>query len=147
VPYILSCSTRKHTNNEAHKNSEIPTMNKDALLAHVKQAINPKFTNWVLFSNGTYIILEDTVQNKQQVALNLMKEYGPVYTGSPAGDFSIISLNQTEGWIVTSHYYGMYTYVHPSEINSEKPSDIDIGLFGRSKREKDAMELEIIHIN
>jgi hypothetical protein len=99
------------------------------------------------FSNGTYIILEDTIQDKQQVALDLIKEYGPVYAGSPAGDFSIISLNQTVGWSVTSHCYGMYTYVHPNEMETEHPTDIDVGFFGRSKREKDGKDLKIIHIN
>jgi hypothetical protein len=36
------------------------------LIEHVRLAINPKFHHWVLFSNGTYIIIEDaTIQDRQ----------------------------------------------------------------------------------
>jgi hypothetical protein len=37
------------------------------LIEHVRLAINPKFTHWVLFSNGTYIIIEDTTITDQAV--------------------------------------------------------------------------------
>ena len=32
------------------------------LLEHVKLAINPKFEDWVLFENGTYIMFDDASQ-------------------------------------------------------------------------------------
>ncbi|WP_249413627.1 hypothetical protein [Chryseobacterium indologenes] len=41
----------------------------------------------------------------------------------------------------------MYTYVHPSELDSESPNDLEIGLYGRSKRDSDGQNPEIIHIN
>ncbi len=79
-----------------------------------------------------------------------MKEYGPVFPGSPAGDFSVITLNKTEGWSIAAYYYGMYTYVHPDDLTRAafmNPSDIEIGMFGRKKREQDAKDLKIIFIN
>ncbi len=119
------------------------------MIEHVKLAINPKFQDWVLFENGTYIIFDDisTVEDVKEEAVKLMKEFGPVYAGGPAGDFNIIHLNLTEGWLVSGHGYGMYTYVHPSELDSEDPSDLEIGLYGRSKRDSDGQNPEIIHIN
>jgi hypothetical protein len=119
------------------------------MIEHVKLAINPKFQDWVLFENGTYIIFDDisAIQNVKKEALQLMKEFGPVSAGGPAGDFSVIHLNLTEGWLVSGHGYGMYTYVHPSELDSESPNDLEIGLYGRSKRDSDGQNPEIIHIN
>jgi hypothetical protein len=119
------------------------------MIEHVKLAINPKFQDWVLFENGTYIIFDDisTVEDVKEEAVKLMKEFGPVYAGGSAGDFSVIHLNLTEGWLVTGHGYGMYTYVHPSELDNESPNDLEIGLYGRSKRDSDGQNPEIIHIN
>ncbi|MDW9378918.1 hypothetical protein [Chryseobacterium sp. JV558] len=119
------------------------------MIEHVKLAINPKFQDWVLFENGTYIIFDDisTVEDVKEEAIKLMKEFGPVHAGGPAGDFNVIHLNLTEGWLVSGHGYGMYTYVHPSELDSESPNDLEIGLYGRSKRDSDGQNPEIIHIN
>ncbi len=117
------------------------------VITHVKAAINPKFKSWVLFSNGTYIILDDTVTGKKETALALMKEYGPVYAGGAACDFGVQSLSNTKGWAVSGQYEAMYTYVHPSELDQQEPSDVEVGLWGRAKRDKDGKELKIIHIN
>ena len=119
------------------------------MIEHVKLAINPKFQDWVLFENDTYIIFDDisTIKNVKEEALQLMKEFGPVSAGGPAGDFSVIHLTLTEGWLVSGHGYGMYTYVHPSELDNESPNDLEIGLYGRSKRDSDGQNPQIIHIN
>ena len=76
-----------------------------------------------------------------------MKEFGPVHAGGPAGDFSTITLNKTEGWVVSGHGYGMYTYVHPSELDNENPNDLEVGLYGRSKRDLDGQEATIIYLS
>lgn len=119
------------------------------MIEHVKLAINPKFQDWVLFENGTYIIFDDisTIEDVKEEAIKLMKEFGPVSAGGPAGDFSVIHLKLTDGWLVSGHGYGMYTYVHPSELDNESPNDLEIGLYGRSKRDSDGQNPEIIHIN
>lgn len=124
-------------------------MNNLSTLEHVKLAINPKFQDWVLFKNDTYIIFDDisTVEKIQNEAIKLMQEFGPVFAGGSAGDFSVIHLNSTEGWLVSGHGYGMYTYVHPSELDSKTPNDLEIGLLGRSKRNSDGENPEIVHVN
>jgi hypothetical protein len=135
------------------KNSNKNQMNMDKyelteneLIKHVKLAINPKFENWILFKNGTYIINEDASNEKEieKQGLEQMKEFGPVHGGGPAGDFGTITLNKTEGWVVSGHGYGMYTYVHPSEIDKDNPEDYEIGLYGRGKRNEDGEKPEII---
>jgi len=71
----------------------------------------------VLFSNGTYIIIEDlTIKDEAAFAQTIMKEYGPVHVGSPAGDLVATHLNKTEVWVVSGHYSAMYTYVDPEEL-------------------------------
>lgn len=124
-------------------------MDSKSILDNVRLAINPKFQDWVLFENGTYIIFDnvDTVSNMEEEATKLMKEFGPVYAGGPAGDFSVSHLNQTEGWVVSGHAYGMYTYVNPKALESESPTDAEIGLHGRSKRNQDGLNPRIIHVN
>lgn len=130
-------------------NSNIRIMDNSEIIKHVKLAINPKFQDWVLFKNGTYLIFEnaDTIKSVNDEAIKQMKEFGPVFAGGPAGDFSTIHLTKTEGWIISGHGYGMYTYVNPSEIENKTPNDIEIGLFGRTKRDLDGKNPEIIYTN
>ncbi|WP_228433659.1 hypothetical protein [Chryseobacterium polytrichastri] len=117
------------------------------MIKNVKLAINPKYQDWVLFKNGTYIIFDnaDTIKSINHEAIKQMKEFGPVFAGGPAGDFNTIHLTQTEGWIVSGHGYGMYTYVSPSEL--ENTDDLQVGMFGRSKRDLDGKNPEVIYIN
>ena len=137
---FLSCG------NSEKKKTQIT---ESSLLSHVKLAINPKYQDWVLFKNGTYIIFDnaDTIPNIESESLKLMKEFGPVQVGSPSGDFSVTHLNRTEGWVVSGHGYGMYTYVNPKELKKEKPNDAEIGLLGLSKRELDGKNPIITHTN
>ena len=124
-------------------------MTEKKMLEHVKLAINPIFKDWVLFNNGTYIIFDnaDTVSDIREEAIRQMKKFDPVHEGSPAGDFSVTHLNRTEGWVVSGHGYGMYTYVNPNELDSKAPTDVEIGLYGRYKRNKDGEKPIILHVN
>lgn len=155
LPYIfiallLSCGSPDNDNSDSIIATESMKDNlKMTLLEHVRLAINPTFEDWVLFENGTYIIFDnvDTIADIKEEAIMLMKKYGPAYAGSPAGDFSVTQMNRTDGWVVTGHCYGMYTYVDPKEIKSKVPNEAEIGIFGRSKREKDGKNPVVIHIN
>ncbi|MBL7945015.1 MAG: hypothetical protein JNN32_03055 [Flavobacteriales bacterium] len=150
LSFFISCA--QPPKQPAQNLTEPQTTNhtsKMTLLENVKLAINPKFEDWVLFKHGTYIIFDnaDTISDVQAEAIRLMKEFGPVYAGSPAGDFGVTHLNKTEGWVVSGHGYGMYTYVNPSELETKSPTDIEIGTYGRSKRQKDGDNPVIVHIN
>ncbi|MEC4005670.1 hypothetical protein OX283_013450 [Flavobacterium sp. SUN052] len=132
---------------KAEKNKAI--IKNDNLINYVRLAINPKYQDWVLFENGTYIIFDnaDTISDIKNQSVKLLKEFGPVFAGSSAGDFDVIHLNKTKGWIVSGHGYGIYTYVSPDEIEYKEPTDIEIGLLGRSKRDLDAKNRVIIYVN
>ena len=78
-------------------------------------------------------------------AISLVKEFGSVHAGSPSGDFSVIELDLEDGWVVTSHHPDVLTYVSPGDIDGE-PQELAVGFLGRSKRDQDATELQILHI-
>jgi hypothetical protein len=143
-----SKKTEDQTTPEDSQNPPKTTLTKENLPELVSGAINPQFEDWVLFENGTYIVFDnaDTISNIEETAIELMEEYGPVYSGGPAGDFNVTHLTKVLGWSVSGHGYGMYTYVHPDEINSGD-NDLEIGLLGRSKRDLDGKNPVVVHIN
>lgn len=140
---LLSCvhSDKVMNNGDLKKQENI--------IKNVKLAINPIYQDWVLFEHGTYIIFDnaDTIPNIENKAIELIKKYGPIIIGTPSGDFNVISLNKTEGWTVSSHGYGIYTYVNPKELNFKNPKDYEVGLFGRNKRDLDGKSPIIIYTN
>jgi hypothetical protein len=102
--------------------------------------------SWVLFEHGTCVILQESVESLESRAIELMQHYGPVYPASPAGDFTTIKLINDPGWVVAGHHPDMLTYVSLAELEPGKASDLMIGLLGRGKRDQDAKELHIIHV-
>ncbi|KAL3476361.1 hypothetical protein BJX99DRAFT_258491 [Aspergillus californicus] len=117
--------------------------------------------SWVLFENGTCVILMDPASNSSlsEQAIELLKQWGPVHVGSSAGDFNIIELDgePVSGWVVTGHHRDVLNYVpitvpstSPNDGDSEgregfQPSRFQAGLIGRGYRDQDAHELKIIH--
>ncbi len=102
--------------------------------------------SWVLFKNGTCVILMEPEADLAPQAVALMKEWGQVYPGCSAGDFGTIDLDNAPGWVVTSHHNDILTYVGPEEVGAESLSDLVVGLIGRGKRDQDAQQLEIIYV-
>jgi hypothetical protein len=120
--------------------------------------------SWVLFSNGTCVVIPNNLPSVKlhDEAIKVLKQYGPVYIGSPAGDFGVVSVFDG-GWLVSGHHpkrIGITTYVDPVEVegllriaDSSVPDwivkceeDVVVGRYGRAKRDKDSKELNIIHI-
>ena len=116
------------------------------LIAIWRQIIVGNQKSWVLFQNGTCIILTQPGTDLRAQALSLMKEWGPVHVGSPAGDFATITLTDAPGWVVTGHHPDMLTYVSPAELEEKDPSDLLVGLLGRSKRSQDGEDPQILHV-
>lgn len=102
--------------------------------------------SWVLFRHGTVVVPPKTSVDLRTDALAVLRQSGPVRAGSPSGDFSTIELSEGRGWLVSSHHPAIYTYVAPSEMPQGNAEALDVGLYGRSKRARDASELEVIHI-
>ena len=103
--------------------------------------------SWVLFDHGTCVVLPkpDPVEDLGEQAVNLLAEYGPVYVGSPAGDFSVIELEEVPGWCVTCHHDDVLTYVELADV-TQGAGTLEVGLCGRSKRHMDGTELTVKHV-
>jgi hypothetical protein len=102
--------------------------------------------SWVLFENGTCIILMEPRGDLAGQATDLLREWGPVHAGSSFGDFSTIELEDGRGWVVTCHHNDILTFVSPDEVEPASANDLVVGLLGRSKRGQDAEELGVIHV-
>ncbi|MCX5443739.1 hypothetical protein OHB53_47825 [Streptomyces sp. NBC_00056] len=100
--------------------------------------------SWVLFEHGTCVVLTAPVGELAEQATEIVKKFGPAQAGSSAGDFGVIDLKDTEGWVVTGYHNDVLTYVGPDEPMDE--SEITVGLFGRSKRHRDGTELHVVHV-
>jgi hypothetical protein len=116
------------------------------LVAAWRGVIDGPEKSWVLFENGTCVVLTVPVDDLAARATALLREYGPVYPGSSFGDFSTIELEDGRGWVVTCHHNDILTYVGPDEVGPEHANDLVVGLLGRSRRGKDAEELKVIHV-
>ena len=118
----------------------------DSLIDIWRQVIVGDHKSWVLFRHGTCVILTQTEQDLAVQATKIMKEWGPVHAGSSAGDFSTISLSKYPGWVVTGHHKDILNYVSPDELEDKDPDDVVVGLLGRSKRNQDSENLQVIHV-
>src|SRR5262249_11435627 len=65
--------------------------------------------------------------------------------GSSFGDFSVITLDNGRGWVVTCHHPDILTMVGRDEVEPDS-TDVLIGLLGRSKRGQDTDELLVLHV-
>ncbi|MFB9238549.1 hypothetical protein ACFFWC_23980 [Plantactinospora siamensis] len=111
-----------------------------------RRSIGDGAKSWVLFGHGTCVVLPNPEPDADlaAMAIEILRAYGPVHPGSPAGDFGTIPLEPGPGWLVWCHHGDIMTYVDPGEV--ERTDDLSVGLWGRSKRDWDAHELEVIHV-
>lgn len=55
--------------------------------------------SWVLFAHDTVVVFVGPTEDLAGEAVGILREYGPVHPGSPAGDFSTINLTAAPaGW-------------------------------------------------
>ncbi|NHJ84400.1 MAG: hypothetical protein FK734_03000 [Asgard group archaeon] len=111
-----------------------------------KKTLKPD-RKWVLFSNGTCVVDEGQFENIEQDSIEFLKQNGKIVPGTPLGDFNVQELAEGNIWIVFSYLDAIMTIVLREEIEEEDIGDLEVGLFGRYKRDKDAQELQIIHIS
>lgn len=119
-------------------------VNTEILIDVWQQLLTDPGKSWVLFEHGTCVVLTAPDGELAERATGILKESGPARAGSPAGDFGVIDLKDTEGWVVTGHHHDVLTYVGPDEPHDG--SEISVGLLGRSKRHRDGTELHVVHV-
>lgn len=110
-----------------------------------KKIVIDKSASWVLFKHGTCVMFLEPQENIKEQAIKILREHGSVVAGTPSGDFEVTKIPEINGWVVTGDYPGIMMYVSMEEIGNNK-NDFEIGMIGRSIRERDASGLEVVHI-
>jgi hypothetical protein len=101
--------------------------------------------SWVVFAHGTCVGFKAPKGDLADQARALLAEWGPVYSGSPWGDFTVGSIKGVPQHIVACHHPDILNYVSLDEVEASE-SDVVIGVKGRAKRREDARELIVIHV-
>ncbi len=124
----------------------------DLVNIYKKIIIDPQMS-WVLFKNGTCVMLLEPQKNIKEQAVKILREHGLVIPGSSSGDFEVTKIPEINGWVVTGDYPGIMMYVSYGEAHSassgqagNNKNDFELGMLGRRKRELDAKELKVIHV-
>jgi len=113
----------------------------------VWQMIYDPQMSWVLFENGTCVVLPKPEGNLADQAIEFIAEWGPVSAGNPAGDFTVLELKGDDGWVVLSHRKELLTHVSKSEVETDEDINVSVGLYGRSKRHKDSQDRVVVHVS
>lgn len=119
-------------------------MDTEELVDIWRRILAPSGISWVLFENGTCVMLKEPEDELAGQAVDILGQFGPVHAGGPAGDFNVLGLKDGTGWLVTGHHPDVVTYVALDE--PADPSHLAVGLHGRTKRHQDGTELRVVHV-
>lgn len=101
---------------------------------------------WVVFRHGTCVILMQGAASKEDAATKateIISQYGPVCAGTPSGDFNIMENSAADGIIVTGWHDDVLNFVGKEEGGGNV---LGKALFGRSKRDQDGRNPEVLHV-
>ena len=120
----------------------------DLFIAMARQVFRPSLRPWVLFRHGTVVGPIPAGEEPAAHATELMRKWGPVRPGSPAGDIRVLRPKdgQWDGWVILSHHPMIATLITLAEKPNAAELDVVVGLFGRGKRDLDARELDVVHV-
>lgn len=143
IGQFLSSILRRMSGNKSRQLS-LP-LKPTVLIDAVRKTIQGAEKSWVLFEKGTIVILMEPQDDLIAQASDLLKQWGPVHAGSPSGDFAICTLHNGLGWTILCHHPDILTFVGKEEVAPGTP-DLPIGLLGHNRRDADAAELRVIHV-
>ena len=112
-----------------------------SLIFNTTLNINPSQADWVLFENGTYILLPSNLSVEQ------MKKNATVIIKRYKGESLSISKSPlSKGWIAGSSQ-GIYNYISLDKAGDRLATDKQLKTVGKSSILKDIEELNIVHVN
>jgi len=144
---IMISIGRKVDKNMETKKQENNPYNQERMIENVQLAVYSEMKNWILFENGTYVVVEEEIMEERirRIGITQMKQA----RGSKDDvitDFLVTKLPKVDGWSVNRNADGMYTYVYLTELG-ENPTQLQIAKLGKEKRDKDAENLKVICIS
>ena len=118
-------------------------------LTQIKKTIKEQYTSWVIFSNGTYLVItaDSATPDLRTRAIQILKDTGTAEGKKLEKNNFVLDIKNIDGWIVDSPFQGLYTYVSTTELKNNgvpNPTDQDIVLFAMTKRQKDIIEYKIV---
>ena len=118
-------------------------------IAQIKKTIKEQYTSWVIFSNGTFVVItaDSSTPNLRNRAIQILKDTGTAEGKKLDSSNFVLEIKNINGWIVDSPYQGLYTYVSATELSNNGikiPTDHDIVLFAMTKRQKDIIKCKIV---
>lgn len=118
----------------------------DQLVAIWRKIIVGDEKSWVLFRQGTCVVLAEPGNDPAEEARTLLAEWGPTGNDNPVADYLAVKLTKDPGWVVACRHPDILTYIGPDEVvDLANPSEERIGLLGRGRRYADSAELHVIH--
>ncbi|MBI1276619.1 MAG: hypothetical protein GC179_00685 [Anaerolineaceae bacterium] len=100
--------------------------------------------SWVVFENGTCVILMQPSADLSQQAKTLLSEY---ISTTASSEFSVLELDVVSGWVIGWQHPDILNFVAPYELFEGLPKDMQAGLVGRQHRNDDAEQLKIVYIH
>lgn len=115
------------------------------LIAAWRQLLSGAGKPWIVFENGTCVVVDAPTPDVVERAQDVLRDGGPVRPGGEGGDFRVLALREHLGWVVTGHHPAIGTFVGRNEVE-EGAHEVEIGLLGRSKRGMDTAGLRVLHV-
>ena len=139
---------RKVDKNMEVKERENNVYNQEQMIENVHLAVFSEMRNWILFENGTYVVVEEEITEERikLIGIAQMKKIRET-KADISSDFSVSDLPKVDGWSANQYADGMYTYLHPSEFDVEKPTYAQITNLAKEKRNKDAEDLKVVCVS
>jgi hypothetical protein len=132
---------------EKNMPEEYPVLDPLTMDQILRGVVPEEVTRWVIFRYGTIVLCRDPAADPVEYATTLLEQWGPVYPGTPLGDFDVGLAGKSPGWLVNFAHDDIGTYVSPEEISEAEQNVFHIGLYGRAKREADSKAMDIVHIH
>src|SRR3989338_9763999 len=112
-------------------------MDVNKLVSIYKKVIEPKLKDWVIFDQGTCVIIYNHKEDLETESSEVLQKYGVIVPGTESADFTVLKVDPDligvdSGWIVAGNQPGILNYV--SEEEGDGKEDPEIGLIGRNKK-------------
>lgn len=112
-----------------------------SLIFNTTLNISPSQPDWVLFENGTYILLPSNLSIEQ------MKKNAAVIIKRYKGESLSVSKSPlSKGWVAGSSQ-GIYNYISQDKAGDRQAKDQHLKSVGKNSILKDIKELNIVHVN
>ena len=121
----------------------------EALLNAWRSLLPTGGMSWVLYENGTVVVLKDATDDLEHAAAALLAKWGHTPEGLPSNDAKVFQVRETPGWVVTSHFvdgFDMLTYVGRDEFEGGEAAVDVVARLGCERLARDVEDVVVVHV-